>query len=144
MTRITEMREENKLKLLDSKNINTLVQIRGFVVNVSSVIPELKEPIFRCLICQNFVQGLVDSNKIVEPGKCKKCGEKNTYVLMTQMSYFRDKQVVKLQESPENMGEGETPFHTQVILYDDLIDCCVPGDSVQVVGIFKAQPQREI
>jgi len=39
------------LRLLDPKDINHLIDVRGIVIRCSSPIPELKVAFFRCSIC---------------------------------------------------------------------------------------------
>lgn len=55
---------------------------------------------------------------------------------------FSDKQHVKLQETPENVPEGETPQTIHLCAYENLVDFVKPGDRVEVVGIYKAMGIR--
>lgn len=55
---------------------------------------------------------------------------------------FTDKQFIKFQEMPEYVPEGETPNSIQIICYDSSVDVMKPGDRVEVVGIYRAQPVR--
>ena len=61
---------------------------------------------------------------------------------MHNNSVFGDKQLIKLQESPEMIPEGETPHTVQLYAYDDMFDKARPGDRVEVTGIFRAVPVR--
>ena len=54
------------------------------------------------------------------------------------MSTFGDKQHVKMQENQENIPDGETPHHIQLVAFEEHVDYVRPGDRVQVVGIFRA------
>jgi DNA replication licensing factor MCM4 len=58
------------------------------------------------------------------------------------MSTFGDKQHVKMQENQENIPDGETPHHIQLCAFEEHVDYVRPGDRVEVVGIFRAQPVR--
>ena len=49
-----------------------------------------------------------------------------------------DKQLVKVQETPECIPEGETPQTIDVYVYESLVDICKPGDRVTVTGIYRA------
>lgn len=46
------------------------------------------------------------------------------------------------QEAPENVPDGETPHTVTMYAHEQLVDSVVPGDRVQVTGIFRAMPQR--
>jgi len=45
---------------------------------------------------------------------------------------FKDKQLVRLQENPEDIPQGETPMTVNLCAFEDLVDICKPGDRVQV------------
>ena len=55
---------------------------------------------------------------------------------------FTDKQFIKLQETPEHIPEGETPLNVNLIVYDDMVDNCKPGDKIEITGIYRAQGLR--
>ena len=53
----------------------------------------------------------------------------------------RDFQKIRLQETPEDSLEelyGRVPRTVEVELLDDLVDTCVPGDHIKVVGMVKS------
>ncbi len=47
-----------------------------------------------------------------------------------------------MQETPENVPEGETPQTIHLCAYDDLVDATKPGDRVEIIGIYKAMGVR--
>lgn len=56
---------------------------------------------------------------------------------------FSDRQVVKLQETPDAIPQGETPQTVTLNAYEELVDMARPGDRVVVTGIFRASTVRQ-
>jgi len=57
-------------------------------------------------------------------------------------SGFSNKQVIKLQETPDSVPDGQTPHSVSVCAYDDLVDVCKPGDRVEITGVFRCNQVR--
>ena len=55
---------------------------------------------FECTICHSTMMVEIDRGRIAEPTVCTHCNAKYTMTLVHNRSYFTDKQMVKLQESP--------------------------------------------
>ena len=55
---------------------------------------------FECTICHSTTTVEIDRGRIAEPTVCTHCNAKYTMTLVHNRSYFTDKQMVKLQESP--------------------------------------------
>lgn len=45
---------------------------------------------------------------------------------------FTDKQIVRLQETPDEIPEGGTPHTVSLLMHDKLVDIGKPGDRVEV------------
>ena len=51
---------------------------------------------------------------------------------------FADKQLLRVQEAPESIPDGETPQTIDIFAFDDLVDVARPGDRVVITGIYRA------
>lgn len=140
--RIKNLKSKIAMRELRPKDINHLITIHGVVTKTSTIFPEMKDALFKCTACGNKAQCVVERGRVQDPGQCRHCGLKNVYELVHNLCVFTDKQYIKLQELPENIPDGTTPSEVTLILYDDMVDMVRPGDKIEVVGIFRAQPVR--
>lgn len=130
------------MRSLNPEDIDQLVTISGMVIRTSSLLPEMREGYFLCHICRNVLTSEVERGRIVEPTLCQNCQTNHSFQLIHNRSHFSDKQMVKLQESPEDMPAGQTPHTMCVFAHNDLVDKVQPGDRVSVTGIYRATPMR--
>jgi len=136
------LRNLSHMRELDPNSIDTLLSIRGMVVRTSPVIPDLKVAFFQCSICGQTEQVTIDRGRIAEPTQCPTCHVRHGYSLIHNRCYFSDKQMVRVQETPDEVPAGETPASIVIFAYDDLVDAVRPGDRVEVTGVFRAQARR--
>lgn len=104
----------------------------------------MRDAFFRCSVCNHTVKVDIDRGKIAEPTKCPRpiCDSPNSMQIVHNRSGFMDKQVIKLQETPDSVPAGQTPHSVSMCAYDELVDLCKAGDRVEITGIFKASPVR--
>ncbi|PYH32481.1 MCM DNA helicase complex subunit MCM4 [Aspergillus neoniger CBS 115656] len=129
---------------LDPADMDKLVSIKGLVIRATPIIPDMKEAFFRCQICNHSVQVDIDRGRIAEPTVCPRevCQARNSMQIIHNRCAFADKQVIKLQETPDNIPDGQTPHSVSLCVYDELVDVCKAGDRVEVTGIFRCNPVR--
>lgn len=131
---------EKGMRELNPNDIDKLVTVKGIVIRATSIIPDMKVAFFKCNACDHTVAVEIDRGVISEPTKCPRavCSQTNSMILIHNRSSFADKQVIKLQETPDLVPDGQTPHSINLCVYDDLVDCCRAGDRVEVCGIFKS------
>ncbi|WWC72768.1 uncharacterized protein I206_106732 [Kwoniella pini CBS 10737] len=129
---------------LNPGDTDKLVSVKGLVIRATPVIPDMTAAFFRCMVCQHTVQADIDRGKINEPERCPRdvCSLKGTMSLIHNRSEFTDKQVIRLQETPDAVPDGQTPHTVSLCVYDELVDLVKPGDRVIITGIFRSIPVR--
>ncbi|CAM9302780.1 unnamed protein product, partial [Phaeothamnion confervicola] len=142
MVRTFNLCKESRLRDLDPGDIDRMVALRGMVIRTSPVIPEIKQAFFRCCVCHASAEVMIDRGRIEEPASCPQCGTRNTLEVVHNRCLFTDKQLVRLQETPDEIPEGETPQTVSLFAFGDMVDAMRPGDRVEVTGIFRAVPKR--
>uniref|UniRef100_A0A8C8RM54 DNA replication licensing factor MCM4 n=1 Tax=Pelusios castaneus TaxID=367368 RepID=A0A8C8RM54_9SAUR len=130
------------MRSLNPEDIDQLITINGMVIRSSQLIPEMQEAFFKCQVCAFTTRVEIDRGRIAEPSTCKNCNTTHSMALMHNRSMFSDKQMIKLQESPEDMPAGQTPHTVVLFAHNDLVDKVQPGDRVNVTGIYRAVPIR--
>lgn len=127
---------------LNPSDIGKLISINGLVTRCSTLIPEMIKAFFECTICRFTREIAVESGRILEPHVCASCNGKFCFSLIHNRCKFIDRQLIKLQESPDDMPAGQTPSTVSIIAFADLVDKVSPGDRVFVTGVYRANNVR--
>lgn len=53
------------------------------------------------------------------------------------LSQYKDYQMLSMQETPETAPLGQLPRSCDVIVENDIVDKCKPGDRVRIIGIYR-------
>ncbi|KAJ7774278.1 cell division control protein 54 [Mycena maculata] len=132
------------MRELNPTDTDKLVAINGLVIRSTPIIPDMKTAFFRCLTCSHTTQVDIDRGKIAEPTVCPRdvCAAPGTLSLIHNRCVFADRQVIRLQETPDAVPDGQTPHTVSLSVYDELVDVAKPGDRLIVTGIFRSVPVR--
>lgn len=132
------------LRSLDPSSMDRLISIKGLVIRTTPVIPDMKEAFFKCSVCNHSLLVTIDRGKIAEPTICPReaCRSKNSMEINHNRCLFADKQVIKLQETPDEVPDGQTPHSVSLCVYDELVDVCKAGDRIEVTGVFRCNAVR--
>lgn len=136
--------EVTNMRDLNPSDMDKLISIKGLVIRTTPVIPDMKQAFFRCNVCNHSVVVGLDRGKIREPTVCPRprCESKNSMQIIHNRCEFEDKQVIKLQETPDSVPAGQTPHSVSICVYNELVDFCKAGDRVVITGIYRVSPVR--
>lgn len=81
-----------------------MVTIKGLLIRVTPIIPDLQTAFFCCSNCDYSMTVDIDRGKINEPTKCPNdnCRASNSMRLIHNRCIYSDKQIWRLQETPGN------------------------------------------
>ena len=143
-TRPFNLCTENRLRDLDPSDIDKLVSVKGMITRTSHIIPNLHMAVFECAVCGSCQDKNVEHHRVIEPDVClnPSCQDKGSMRIVHNRSSFLDKQIIRLQEAPEHMPEGETPQTVSMCTWARMVDICKPGDRVEITGVYRASAVR--
>ncbi|MDP2671974.1 MAG: minichromosome maintenance protein MCM [Candidatus Daviesbacteria bacterium] len=98
-------------------HLETFIKLKGTPIGVSKVLPKTTSARFECPSCGNIIRIIQLSEDFVEPSRCS-CGRKGKFKLLSEE--FKNIQILKLEESPEEMGKRIKPQQISVILEQNL------------------------
>jgi len=138
--RFTGLKPSLPLANLKSSMVNKLVSITGYVVRVSSIQPLATRASFECPKCGAMVLVWFEDGKFTLPSRCynSSCRAKS-FELRRDTAVTVDYQKVKIQETDNSLAEaGRVPRTVEVELVKGLVDSCIPGDLVTIVGVVNS------
>ncbi|PIA13684.1 MCM-domain-containing protein [Coemansia reversa NRRL 1564] len=142
--RVYNLSSTTNMRDLNPDDMDKLVSVRGMLIRTSAVIPDMKRGFFRCMQCEWTTTVEIDKGVINEPRQCgnSACLQKDVIELVHNRSIFEDKQLSRLQETPEVIPDGQTPHTVTVVTHHELVDVGKPGDRVEITGIYRGEPVR--
>lgn len=125
-----------KISDLRTFHINTLVKIKGIVTKLWPPRSRLVKVTFVCMKCSNKREPIY-MNEEAEPkiGSCPVCLSKGPYSIYDDTVYGNFQKIM-VQENQSSLSQGKMPRSKKILLIGDNIEAVVPGDEVEVVGVY--------
>ncbi|KIJ45741.1 hypothetical protein M422DRAFT_778920 [Sphaerobolus stellatus SS14] len=131
-------------RTLRASHLSTMISLEGIVTRCSLVRPKMVKSVHYCAATNLFHQreyrdatmsSTLPPTSTVTP---QTDDDGNTLETEYGLCTFLDHQRISIQEMPERAPAGQLPRSTDVILDEDLVDKCKPGDRIQLVGIYRS------
>ncbi|XP_066090794.1 DNA helicase MCM8 isoform X1 [Saccopteryx bilineata] len=138
-----------QLKNVRANYYGKYVALRGTVVRVSNIKPLCTKMAFLCAACGEVQSFPLPDGKYNLPTKCPEptCrGKSFTALPSSPLTVTMDWQSIKIQEliqSDDQREAGRIPRTIECELVHDLVDSCVPGDTVTITGVVKVSNAEE-
>jgi len=135
-------------RTLNSTLLGNLVCIEGIVTKTSQVKPKVVKSVHYCEATKKTTERTytdLTSLDAYPSTAAYPTQDEEGNLLTTEfgLSKFKDHQTISLQEMPEKAPTGQLPRSCDIILDNDLVDSCKPGDRVQIVGCFRCLPNKQ-
>ncbi|VVC33328.1 MCM N-terminal domain,Nucleic acid-binding, OB-fold,DNA replication licensing factor Mcm3,Mini-chromosome [Cinara cedri] len=135
-------------RTLSSKFLGNLVCLEGVVTKCSLVRPKMVRSVHFCPVTKKTIDRRytdMTSTSAFPSNSTYPTQDDEGNPLETEygLSVYKDHQSLTIQEMPEKAPAGQLPRYVDVICDNDLVDCCKPGDRVQIVGSYRCLPAKQ-
>ncbi|KAL5635475.1 hypothetical protein ACGC1H_004312 [Rhizoctonia solani] len=131
-------------RTLRASHIGKMISLEGIVTRCSLVRPKMMRSVHYCEKTSTFYKcDYRDGTSLSGQGPTSTItplADPDGNLLQMEVGYstFRDHQRISIQEMPERAPPGQLPRSVDVIMDDDLVDKCKPGDRVTLVGVYRS------
>ncbi|PCH33329.1 ATP dependent DNA helicase [Wolfiporia cocos MD-104 SS10] len=132
-------------RTLRAAQLGTTICLEGIVTRCSLVRPKMLKSVHYCpetrlFHAREYRDAATSTSNLPPTSSVTPQQDDEGHPLQTEFGHcvFRDHQRISIQEMPERAPAGQLPRSTDVILDDDLVDRCKPGDRIQLVGVYRS------
>lgn len=124
---------------LRHKHIEKFVSVRGVILRKTEIKYKLTKAAFKCKRCEQVIYVFQPDGLLIEPFECENdvCGRRGPFQLLPGKSEWVDKRKIRLQETFDQITEGEQSLSVlDAVLYNN-VECPPLGSIVTVSGILR-------
>ncbi|KAF9821811.1 hypothetical protein IEO21_00241 [Rhodonia placenta] len=132
-------------RTLRAAQLGKMISLEGIVTRCSLVRPKMLKSVHYCpetrlFHAREYRDATSSTSNLPPTSSVTPQQDDEGHPLQTEFGHcvFRDHQRISIQEMPERAPAGQLPRSTDVILDDDLVDKCKPGDRIQLVGVYRS------
>lgn len=135
-------------RTLTSSFIGTMVCVEGIVTKASLINPKVVKSVHYCAATKKYIERRYTDLTSLEAFPTTaayptKDEDNNPLVTEYGLSVYMDHQTFTIQEMPEKAPAGQLPRSVDIIVDDDLVNKCKPGDRLQVIGMYRCLPGKK-
>jgi len=135
-------------RTLNARNLGNLLCCEGIVTKCSLVRPKVVRSVHYCPATKKTMERSYTDMTSLDPypsSAMYPTKDEDGNVLETEygLCAYKDHQTMTIQEMPEKSPAGQLPRSIDVVLDNDLVDKCKPGDRVQILGIYRCLPSKQ-
>ena len=132
-------------RTLKAGHLNKMISLDGIVTRCSLVRPKMLRSVHYCpetdlFHAREYRDATTSTTNLPPTTSLTPQTDDDGHLLQTEFGFctFRDHQRISIQEMPERAPPGQLPRSVDIILDDDLVDRCKPGDRIQLVGVYRS------
>ncbi|KAF8898462.1 ATP dependent DNA helicase [Infundibulicybe gibba] len=132
-------------RTLHAAQLGKMISLEGIITRCSLVRPKMLTSVHYCpktgrFQSREYRDGTSSSSNQLPTVSVTPTTDDDGNPLQTEYGHciFQDHQRISIQEMPERAPAGQLPRSTDIILDDDLVDKCKPGDRIQLVGLYRS------
>ncbi|KAG6837868.1 MCM DNA helicase complex subunit [Arthromyces matolae] len=132
-------------RTLHAVHLGKMISLEGIITRCSLVRPKMLKSVHYCpetnlFLAREYRDATTSTSNLPPTSSVLPQTDDDGHPLQTEygLCVFRDHQRISIQEMPERAPAGQLPRSTDIILDDDLVDKCKPGDRIQLVGVFRS------
>lgn len=135
-------------RTLNARNLGNLLCCEGIVTKCSLVRPKVVRSVHYCPATKKTMErSYTDMTSLdaFPSSAAYPTKDEDGNLLETEygLCAYKDHQSMTIQEMPEKSPAGQLPRSVDVVLDNDLVDKCKPGDRVQILGIYRCLPNKQ-
>ncbi|KAL0950726.1 hypothetical protein HGRIS_007502 [Hohenbuehelia grisea] len=132
-------------RTLNASMLGRMISLEGIITRCSLVRPKMLKSVHYCpqtrlFHSREYRDATSSTSNLPPTSTMVPTADDEGNQLQTEYGHcvFRDHQRISIQEMPERAPAGQLPRSTDIILDDDLVDKCKPGDRIQLVGVYRS------
>uniref|UniRef100_A0A8H8CE24 DNA replication licensing factor MCM3 n=1 Tax=Psilocybe cubensis TaxID=181762 RepID=A0A8H8CE24_PSICU len=131
-------------RTLHAAHLGKMISLEGIITRCSLVRPKMLKSVHYCpetsiFYSREYRDATSSSSNLPPTTSLLPQTDNDGHPLQTEYGFchFQDHQRISIQEMPERAPAGQLPRSTDIILDNDLVDKCKPGDRIQLVGVYR-------